>query len=259
MQRKSAILLAANSHFAHHGYRGASLRDIARDAGVSLTLLNHHFGSKFQLLSAVIEAHRKVLDDRTSSMRALMASPTGFSVADMVAAWVRLGFETAAQTDGEVFLRLVSRVIDDPEEEAVQVVRDKLDDGALIFIDALLQCHPGGSRYSAACAYMWFNASLLKFLIGSRRLLRLARSESPLGSPAPLPHPAPREIRFDPADGARGEPADLHPAAAAPMGPDGADGAEAAPASLAHLDLREGDQALLCRFLVAGIEAVMKA
>jgi AcrR family transcriptional regulator len=252
MQRKSAILLAANSHFAHHGYRGASLRDIARDAGVSLTLLNHHFGSKFQLLAAVIEAHRKVLDDRTSIMRALMASPGGYTVRDMVVAWVRLGFETAAQTDGEVFLRLVSRVIDDPEEEAVQIVREKLDDGALIFVDALLGCYPQASRYTAACAYMWFNAALLKFLIGSKRLLRLARAESAGVPSIPQAHAVPFEIRFEPADIANGTPSDLHPGAhALPADEDAGE-------QIAHLNLRESDQALLARFLVAGIEAVMK-
>ena len=244
MQRKSAILLAANAHFAHHGFRGASLRDIARDAGVSLTLLNHHFGSKYQLLGAVIDAHKKVLEDRMNIMTTLMAAANGYTVGDMVAAWVRLGFETAAQPDGEIFLRLVSRVIDDPEEEAVQVVREKLDDGAMIFIDALLRCHPQATRYTAACAYIWFNASLLKFLIGSRRLLRLARVESASNEPqlAAVAHgfsPTFRASSFDPSVAAPDEPP---PAAPGP------------PANL-----REEDQALLCRFLVAGIEAVMKA
>jgi AcrR family transcriptional regulator len=253
MQRKSAILLAANSHFAHHGYRGASLRDIARDAGVSLTLLNHHFGSKFQLLSAVIEAHRKVLDDRDTSLRALMDAPGGYTVRDMVVAWVRLAFETAAHLDGEVFLRLVSRVIDDPEEEAVQIVRENLDDGAMIFVDALLRIHPGASRYTAACAYMWFNAALLKFLIGSKRLLRLARAEAGGATSLPPPGAVPGEIRIAPDDAADGMPTER---AATPEG--------AVPASdgsqdqITHLNLRESDQALLVRFLVAGIEAVMK-
>ena len=72
MQRKSAILVAANHHFAHYGFRGASLRDIARDAGVSLTLLNHHFGSKFQLLAAVIENRRPMLEERSTGLIALM-------------------------------------------------------------------------------------------------------------------------------------------------------------------------------------------
>src|SRR6201992_32017 len=74
MQRKTAILLAANHHFAHHGFRGASLRDIARDAQVSLTLLNHHFGSKYQLLSAVIDAHRAMLDERTKALQAVVSA-----------------------------------------------------------------------------------------------------------------------------------------------------------------------------------------
>jgi AcrR family transcriptional regulator len=179
MQRKNAILLAANHHFAHHGFRGASLRDIARDAGVSLTLLNHHFGSKFQLLSAVIDAHRPMLDRRIAALLAASARGRGqVSVAELVEIWIRIGFETAAEPDGEHFLRLMARVIDDPSEEAAEVVRDKLDDAALVFIDALQLCFPNASRYAAASAYICVNASLLKFLVGSRRLFRLAQASA---------------------------------------------------------------------------------
>ena len=180
MQRKNAILLAANHHFAHHGFRGASLRDIARDAEVSLTLLNHHFGSKYQLLSAVIDSHRAMLDERASALLQLMtAGPGTFTVQDLVQVWIRIGFETAAEPDGENFLRLMARVIDDSSEEAAQVVREKLDDAALVFIDALQTCYPKASRYAAASAYIYVSASLLKFLVSSRRLFRLAQAASP--------------------------------------------------------------------------------
>jgi AcrR family transcriptional regulator len=180
MQRKSAILLAANQHFAHHGFRGASLRDIARDAGVSLTLLNHHFGSKFQLLGAVIDAYRPMLDERSTALLAVTQSGPGtFTVSDLVQVWIRIGFDTAKDPDGEMFLRLVVRVIDDASEEAVQVVRDKLDDAALVFIDALQQCYPGVSRYAAASAYIYVSATLLKFLVGSKRLFRLSNADMP--------------------------------------------------------------------------------
>ena len=180
MQRKNAILVAANYHFAHYGFRGASLRDIARDAEVSLTLLNHHFGSKFQLLSAVIDAHRAMLDERATALVSLMAARPGkFTVRDLVQVWIRIGFETAAEPDGEQFLRLMARVIDDPSEEAAQVVREKLDDAALVFIDALQQCYPGASRYAAASAYIYVSAALLKFLVGSKRLFRLAQAGAP--------------------------------------------------------------------------------
>ena len=185
MQRKNAILLAATYHFAHHGFRGASLRDIARDAEVSLTLLNHHFGSKFQLLSAVIDSHRAMLDERTSGLLAVTAAGPGkFTVGDLVQVWIRIGFDTAARSNGEMFLRLMARVIDDPSEEAAQVVREKLDDAALVFIDALQQCYPQATRHAAASAYIYVSAALLKFLVGSKRLFRLAKASPPVDAVA---------------------------------------------------------------------------
>lgn len=184
MQRKNAILLAANHHFAHHGFRGASLRDIARDAQVSLTLLNHHFGSKYQLLSAVVDSHRAMLDERALALSQLMIAGRGrFSARDLVQVWIRTGFQTASTADGESFLRLMARVIDDPSDEAAQVVREKLDDAALVFIDALQRCYPKASRHAAASAYICVNASLLKFLVGSKRLFRLALAASPQETP----------------------------------------------------------------------------
>jgi AcrR family transcriptional regulator len=273
MQRKSAILLAANAHFAHFGFRGASLRDIAREAGVSLTLLNHHFGSKFQLLLAVIDSHQKVLDDRSLTLRTLMGDPGGFGVRDVVAAWVRLGFETVSQPDGEMFMRLIARVIDDPEEEAVQVVREKLDDGALQFIEALLRCYPGASRYDAACAYQCFNGALLKFLIGSRRVIRLARVE-PAADAVGMPFAsASSSVADDPSATPAAESAlalHLDPPAAAVGAADGAglpqaladawpDGAAMAHDGAASTVSRLEDQERLTRFVISGIEALMRA
>lgn len=54
-QRASDILDAAASVFATHGYHGGSLRDIARQLDLSLTSIAHHFGSKYDLLEAVLE------------------------------------------------------------------------------------------------------------------------------------------------------------------------------------------------------------
>lgn len=61
-QRSSDILDAATTVFATNGYHGGSLRDIARQLDVSLTSVVHHFGSKYELLEAVLER-----SDRTTS------------------------------------------------------------------------------------------------------------------------------------------------------------------------------------------------
>jgi AcrR family transcriptional regulator len=52
---KTRILDAAENVFARAGYRDASLRVVTGRAGVNLAAVNYHFGSKEDLLRAVLE------------------------------------------------------------------------------------------------------------------------------------------------------------------------------------------------------------
>ena len=52
---RAAILAAARSQFAARGFTGASLRSIAREAGVDASLISHYFGDKSQLLVATMQ------------------------------------------------------------------------------------------------------------------------------------------------------------------------------------------------------------
>jgi AcrR family transcriptional regulator len=52
---RTAILSAARAQFAAKGFRGASLRSIAQDAGVDASLISHYFGDKSRLLVATME------------------------------------------------------------------------------------------------------------------------------------------------------------------------------------------------------------
>jgi TetR/AcrR family transcriptional regulator len=54
---RDALLDAAKRAFAQRGFAGASLRDIAHEAGVTPALANYYFGDKAGLLGAVID-HR---------------------------------------------------------------------------------------------------------------------------------------------------------------------------------------------------------
>jgi AcrR family transcriptional regulator len=51
---REAILDAARSRFARHGYDGATIRAIAADAGVDPALVHHFFGTKEKLFVAAI-------------------------------------------------------------------------------------------------------------------------------------------------------------------------------------------------------------
>ncbi len=51
---RQAILEAAKTRFAKEGYDGASLREIAHDAGVDAALVSRYFGSKEELFVEVL-------------------------------------------------------------------------------------------------------------------------------------------------------------------------------------------------------------
>ena len=53
--RRTAILDAARAQFAALGFGGTSMRAIARDAGVDVSLISHYFGDKSGLLVATME------------------------------------------------------------------------------------------------------------------------------------------------------------------------------------------------------------
>lgn len=52
---RQAILDAARAAFAAAGFRGASMRRIAGDAGVDAALVHHYFGTKEQLFLATVQ------------------------------------------------------------------------------------------------------------------------------------------------------------------------------------------------------------
>ena len=63
-QTRPQLVAVASEVFAEHGYRGASLADVAKRAGLTQAGLLHHFGSKADLLAAVLE-HRDEIDNAT--------------------------------------------------------------------------------------------------------------------------------------------------------------------------------------------------
>ncbi|TCO62523.1 TetR/AcrR family transcriptional regulator [Actinocrispum wychmicini] len=59
---REAILAAAAQSFAERGYQQATIRDIARRAGVTHGLVLRHFGSKEQLFLAAVPGTRDVAE-----------------------------------------------------------------------------------------------------------------------------------------------------------------------------------------------------
>lgn len=74
---KELILEAARESLREQGYSGTSIRAVAERAGVQLSLVHYHFGSKQAVLVAVLERENEKLLER---QQALFAGPEPLSV-----------------------------------------------------------------------------------------------------------------------------------------------------------------------------------
>lgn len=72
MSTKTKILDAADVLFAENGFKGTSLREITGQANVNLAAVNYHFGSKKELIKAVMSRYMNELSPQLES--ALLAT-----------------------------------------------------------------------------------------------------------------------------------------------------------------------------------------
>jgi AcrR family transcriptional regulator len=93
--RVDLIRAAARRHFAEHGFDGASMRDIAADAGITIATLYFHCATKEQLLFDVLEGAMAHLSDALDT--ALASAPPTWT--DRLAAAMRVHIEYCARRD----------------------------------------------------------------------------------------------------------------------------------------------------------------
>jgi AcrR family transcriptional regulator len=72
VSRREEILTVAVRLFAHNGYRGTSLREIARECGLSVAGLFHYFGSKEELFVAVLDKRDEIDSARATQREGLI-------------------------------------------------------------------------------------------------------------------------------------------------------------------------------------------
>ncbi len=139
--RRTRLLASAARAFTASGFKAASLRDIAADAGVSLTLVDHHFGSKEQLLLAVVARHHDACKQRMAGFRtALQRAHQPPSLAGVATAWVQHEFELYASDAGREYLLFLIKLMAD--QTVGSGIRQTLDCSEPVVVHALAQVAP---------------------------------------------------------------------------------------------------------------------
>jgi AcrR family transcriptional regulator len=132
---RTQLLDAAERLFAERGFRGTSVRAITDLAGANLAAIGYHFGSKAELLAAVV---RRVIEPiiaaQCAGLDRLLARTPDPLVTELVEAFAGPLFDEmpAGDEGGARTSRLIVTIISDPAEEmrawtgpAEDTVRDR--------------------------------------------------------------------------------------------------------------------------------------
>ncbi|WP_100959936.1 TetR/AcrR family transcriptional regulator [Bosea sp. FBZP-16] len=176
MPTRDRILDAAERLFAERGGAdGASMRDLAAAAGVRLSQLSYHFGSKEALYRAVFarRAHALALA-RAQALGEAMARPVldvGEIVAALIGPSVRQRFSEGVQ--GAAFAMMTAREAVDPREAARGVVAEHFDPTARQFVTALGKLYPQAPEGALVDAYLFMVGALVMTMAAGDRASRL--------------------------------------------------------------------------------------
>jgi AcrR family transcriptional regulator len=171
---KEKLMDAAEQLFARRGFHGTSVRDITGAAGVDLALVNYHFGSKKQLLAAVIERRGQVLNqERLQRLAAerLRAAPDPPSTESVVDAFLDpiLDRLSHAGAGWHSYFSLLAYVNNSPEWGR-KLMTTTFDDVVREFIKAVMASLPDASPEDVFWGYNFLTGALTLSLAETGRL-----------------------------------------------------------------------------------------
>lgn len=111
MSTKNKILDAAENLFADKGFNGTSLREITSQAEVNLAAVNYHFGSKKELIKAVMSRYMNELSPRLETALIDVCSNEELTLVDVFSAFIEplLSLNEFKENGTSNFLQLLGR------------------------------------------------------------------------------------------------------------------------------------------------------
>jgi AcrR family transcriptional regulator len=174
------ILDTAELMFAMNGgENGVSLRELATAAGVKLSSLDYHFGSKADLYRAVFERRANELEEaRQEALTQAMAKP-GSGLKEVVRALIlpAVAARYASDKQGAAFALLTAFEATHPREAKRGILQKYYDPTAHRFIDAILAIYPDVSYQAAADAFQLMVGALVMTMVSSDRFTRLGAAD----------------------------------------------------------------------------------
>ena len=142
---RSEIVRAAEQLFAEKGFRAMTLRDVTRKACVNLAAVNYHFGSKRQLMLAVIRNRFEPINlERLKQLDALIVThaPDPIPVDAIFGALFRPLFESANAENDQALMQMIGRAITEPADFIRTIHKEFFTELSLRFMTELQRSCP---------------------------------------------------------------------------------------------------------------------
>ncbi len=167
---RTLILDAAEALFAERGFDGTTFREIAKQAGVQLSVTTYHFASKQALFEDVIARRAAALAERRALAIQALRGRKSWRVEDLVQAMVGplLTFSTSGDPGWKAYGRLIALIGSD--NRWLSLIERHFNQTATLFIEVFLERFPGVPRVNAARGYSFLVGLMLAVFTQSRRI-----------------------------------------------------------------------------------------
>jgi AcrR family transcriptional regulator len=138
---RERLLDAAERLFATRGIDASSVRDITDSAGANLAAVNYHFGSKHELIVAIVQRRADQLGQRRSELLDELEAGGAVDLRSVIRAMVLPTAElVAADPSGRFYVSFLAALDDHPE---LMPVLDVFDASTDRYLRVLARATPG--------------------------------------------------------------------------------------------------------------------
>ena len=173
---RERVLDAAERCFAADGFEAVSIRQIAREAEVTLGVVGFHGGSKEELFKTVLARRSTTLDDLRTAALAELPARGDFTIRDLVDAYLTPYLDIASRGDPQwrAYAELIARVAS--TDHYVPQIRDLYDPTARLYIAEIQRLRPGASAEALATVLTLTVASMLSIVASRARIVGLSET-----------------------------------------------------------------------------------
>ena len=175
---RKRVFDAAETIFADRGFDGATIRDIAAEAGEPVGTIHHHGGGKEVLFHRTVARRAETLSQaRLDALARLRATGT-LTLETLLSAFMRPFFELSQQDPRwRNYARIVAYVSADDRWRAIAA--EWFDPTAAVFLDELQALRPTASRQRIAEGFVFSVSAMLALLTSQGRIGALGQRPAP--------------------------------------------------------------------------------